>query len=622
MIVKKVAAKLFFAAFFLIVFESAHSQFQTRADSLKQVLLSSESMPDSLQLSTLYEIVLASSSPQDKLIFANQLLDLALTNKQVEYIIKAHLSKGPAYRLIGDLKKSLEHLFISAKMANQNGFYNLQAQAYGEIANSYISNKDYRKSLVYQLKAIDILRAHSYTDQLSINLLNTGYNYYSLGELDSALLLYMEAEPIFDETKLLIGKAYTIGNRALVYWKKGDLQTAERDLLKAIELLEPLGDQFGMADFHNQLGSVYLDLNNYTEAIEHTQIALEMAHSLDLKEQMRDASKLLSKLYTLKEEYKTALEYQTQYIAFKDSIENTDQTKKMADIRTEYEVSLKEKEIDILEKRQRLVKTYIVIAIILLAFSIVLVLYFRQRFRTARLINIAQKKQHNEKINDMLNQEQNKALQAMVQGRDIERKRLAQELHNHFGSLLATVKVNLNGMDDVTSPKYQTITTLVDQACTDIRNISHSLNMGIAEDFGLIPALKELIAHLEQSGKLKVEFTPSMGDYKLDSEHEILIYRIVQELISNVLKHAKATKLSVMLTYFMQDNLVNILVHDNGVGFNKKTIQRKSNGMGLNSLKKMVLSLQGDIQFDSNPAGGTTVNIDLPISNTTHLNEL
>lgn len=207
----------------------------------------------------------------------------------------------------------------------------------------------------------------------------------------------------------------------------------------------------------------------------------------------------------------------------------------------------------------------------------------------------------------------------MVQGRDNERRRLAQELHNHFGSLLATIKVNINGIDEGSIPNHGTLTTLVDQACADIRNISHSLNMGISENFGLVPALKELTTHLQKSNGLKVEFAASMCDGLMDSQNEIVIYRIVQELVSNVLKHAAATKLSVLLTCFEEENLVNILVHDNGKGFNTQVAKKNSEGIGLNSLKQMVANYDGEITFDSNPTSGTTVNIDLPLTLSTNM---
>lgn len=610
MIIKRLVLKILFATLLSTFSHSIFSQNQFKADSLA-VLLQRESLSDSLRLYLLSEIVQYSSSPEKKIVYANEMSMLAFEKGWEVYEIKANLSKGVAYRLIGDLQKSLENLFIGVEVAIINKEYNLQFEAYQEIATTYSANYDFKNALNYDNKSIVILRKHGEKKSLGITLLNTGFSYYTLNYLDSALMLYDEAEPIFEEIGLDIGKAYTVGNRALVYWKQGDYQTAEHDLLKAIEMLKPLGDQYGMADYHNQLGNIYLEQNNIEKTIWHTEKAIHMGEDLGLKEQIRDASLLLSELYTGQNQYQKALEYQTQFLAYKDSIENTEQTKKMADMRTEFEVNLREKEIDLLEKQQVLQWTYIAIAVGLLILAVVLLLYFRQRFKTTRLLATVERKRQNDKIKNLLGTQETKALQSMVKGRDNERRRLAQELHNHFGSLLATVKVNMNGLDDVSSPKQQTIMSLVDQACDDIRNMSHSLNMGISENFGLVPALRELTTHLKQSGELDVEFSASMGEVQIDSENEIIIYRIVQELVSNVLKHSNANKLSVLLTCFEEENLINIIVQDNGKGFDTNQL---SNGIGLNSMREMVDSCQGEIKFDSNASSGTTVNIDFPIT--------
>lgn len=619
----RVVLLLVFAAVMFGFKKRCFGQNQAKADSIKQVLALFSNVAESKRVELLDQIAQLSSSPDEILQFADRLLQIVQKkNEYKTYQIKAYRYKGVAFRLKGDLKKSLESLLKAAKVAEDEGQdYNL-AQTYLEVANTYSANNDFKNSLHYETKAIEIVRLGDNKQQLAINLLNTGYSYYKLKYLDSALLLYNEAEPIFEEIKLPLGNAYVVGNRALVYWKQGDLQKAERDLLRAIEMLKPLGDQFGMADYHNQLGNIFLEQNEIEKTIWHTEKALSMGKELGLKEQIRDASLLLSQLYTRKQQYQKALEYQTQFIAYKDSVENTEQTKKMADMRTEFEVNLREKEIDVLEKGQKLQRTYIIIAVILLLLSIVILLYFRQRFRTTKLMAAADRKQQNDRIKDLLSSQETKALQAMVKGRDGERKRLAQELHNHFGSLLATIKVNLNGLHTTESPKHETINKLVEQACTDVRNLSHSLNMGISDNFGLVPALKELTAHLQLSGGLKVELATSMGDHQLDSENEIIIYRIVQELVSNVLKHADASKLSISLTYFEEEGLVNIMVEDNGKGFDMATVELEADGMGLGSLNEMVVSLQGDIKFDSHPNMGTTVNIDLPIISQTNLTEL
>lgn len=587
-------------------------QDQVKADSLKLLLITNDTLSPLSRMSAFAKIAAYSSSPNEVLLYADTLLEMAAAHQQTSYIIEALQSKGVAYRLMGNLKKSLESLFSSANLAIEKAEHKRLTTGYLEIANTYIANNDLKNALLYNNKAVKLIRQHGDKEQLAINLLNTGYSYYSLNELDSALLLYNEAEPLFEVIGLKIGKAYAVGNKALVYWKQGHYNEAKQGLLHAIEMLDPLGDQFGMADYHNQLGKLYAEQDNTSAAILHTRKAYDMAEALDLKEQVRDASLLLSRLYQTKKDYPRAFDYQSRYIVYKDSIENSGTTKQLANLRTEFEVSLKEKEIALLEKRQLLNSVYIVIAGFFLLLAVLMLLYFRQRFLNARLMAQNDRKTHDEKIRHLLNTQETKALQAMVQGQENERKRLARELHNHFGSLLATIKVNMNAIDEKAISNYNTLSLLIDQACHDIRNLSHSLNVGIADDFGLVPALMELTTHLKQANRLEVEFSAAMCAQQMGAENEIIIYRIVQELVSNVLKHAEATRLSILLTCFDEENLVNIMVQDNGKGFDAEELA--VSGMGISSLREMITDLQGEIRFDSNPASGTTVNIDLPIT--------
>lgn len=588
------------------------AQNQAKADSLKLLLVKSDAISSQSKMGIYAKIAAHSSSPDEVLLYANKLLELASSTKQSTYIIEAYQSIGVAYRLKGNLKMALKNLFKSADLAIEYKNDKLLTSDYLEIANSYMSNNDFKNAIVYNKKAIAVIRLHGNKEQLAINLLNTGFGYYRLNELESALSLYNEAAPIFEEIGLEIGKAYTIGNRALVYWKQGKHTIAEQDLLKAIKMLDLLGDTYGMADYHNQLGRIYSELSQTEKAIDHTLKALNMAKILDLKEQIRDAALLLSELYEVEKDYPKAFVYQSQYIVYKDSIENTEATKQLANLRTDFEVSQKEKEIALLEKRQLSNRIYIIVTVFLLLFAVLLLLYFRQRFKNTRLMAHNERNRHDEKIKKLLNTQETKALQSMVQGQENERKRIARELHNHFGSLLATIKVNLNAIDEKTISNHHTLTILVDQACTDIRNLSHELNMGISDNFGLVPALKELTSHLQQANDLEIEFTASMCQEQLSSENEIIVYRIVQELVSNVLKHAAATKLSILLTCFDDENLMNIIVQDNGIGFNVAEKSKEISGMGLKTLREIIFDLQGDIKFDSNPTSGTTVNIDLP----------
>lgn len=585
----------------------------TYTDSLKKLIEKREySGSDKEYPSILSQLAVYSLNPDEKLKYAEMLLNIDLSTEYSPFFIKAYQAKGVAHRMKGNLDKALTNLLESAELALEYKEFDLLAEAYLEIGTTYSTNDDLKNSLIYENKAIALFRQLNKKQELAINLLNTGFTYYSLNEYDTAQLYYSEARPIFDSLAFTIGQAYTLGNQALIFWKTGKFEIAETDLLQAIDMLIPLGDQYGIADYHNQLGNLYFEIGRRSKAIYHLRTGLDIALKVDLKEQIRDASLLLSQLYANQRAYDSAYSYHQQYVTYKDSLENAEQTREMADQRTTFEVNLREKEIDTLEKEKKLQQTYVIIAITLLALSVVLVLLFRQRYRNTQLLNIAERKEHDAEVKDLLKTQETKALQSMVQGKEEERRHLAKELHNHLGSLLATVKVNLNGLESKDEVKQEKIIGLVDQACQDVRNLSHELHMGVSENFGLIPALKELTSHLQRSNGLQVMFSASLDSVILDADNEIMIYRIVQELVSNVLKHAGATKLTISLTGFEEGNLVNILVEDNGKGFEPEKLDKASKGIGLDSLMEMIQKLDGEFEIDSSVKSGTTVSVDLP----------
>lgn len=597
---------------FLLANELAGQQL-TYTDSLKTLLEKGEySNTDKEYLSILSQLAVYSFTPDENMKYADLLLDIDFSAEYSPFFIKAYQARGVAHRMKGNLNEALTNLLESAELALEYEEFDLLAEAYLEIGTTYSTNDDLKNSLIYENKAIALFRQLNKKRALAINLLNTGYSYYSMSEYDTALMYYSEARPIFDSLYFTIGQAYTLGNQALIFWKTGKTELAERDLLSAIDMLIPLGDQYGIADYHNQLGNLYFEIGRRSKAIYHLRTGLDIALKVDLKEQIRDASLLLSQLYAGEQEYDSAYVYHQQYALFKDSLENAEQTREMADQLTTFEVNLREKEIDTLEKEKKLQQTYVIIAITLLALSVVLVLLFRQRYRNTQLLNIAERKEHDAEVKDLLKTQETKALQSMVQGKEEERRHLAKELHNHLGSLLATVKVNLNGLESKDEVKQEKIIGLVDQACQDVRNLSHELHMGVSENFGLIPALKELTSHLQRSNGLQVMFSASLDIVILDSDNEIMIYRIVQELVSNVLKHAGATKLTISLTGFEEGNLVNILVEDNGKGFEPEKLDKASKGIGLDSLMEMIQKLDGEFEIDSSVKSGTTVSVDLP----------
>lgn len=598
----------------------AKAQNQELADSLAKIYHQGK-LGDSAKLELLAKLSFNEVSDLNlALKYSEELINLAKKRGNNLYLHKGYFRKANKKKLLGDLEQALEAYLKAADAATKAGYVAGIGNTYSAIASVYRATNNHSNTMLYYYKAIAVLKQGDNTLSLATTLLNAGEALRKHKEYDSALLYFKESATLFEKANSFTGKAYNLGNVGMVYASLGKNELAERNLNEAIQLLEGLKDYYPICSYFISMADIYLEKGDLTIALNYAGRSLKLAQQHGLKEQASEASLKLSQLHEQAGNTEQSLKYYKDHIAYRDNVNNLEVVQKIADQRTQFEVSLKEKEIDLLQQEKIIHRVYILVAFILLLLAVVVLLYFRQRFIHTRLMADHQRKLNDEKIENLLKEQEVRAMQSLVVGREEERKRIAHDLHNHLGSLLATIKVNLNGIPERNMPNFKTIASLVDQACSDVRGMSHSLNMGISEDFGLIPALKDLVAHLGQSGDLEVEFNASVAECQLDSVSEIAIYRIVQELVSNVLKHAHATKLSILLTCFAEDNLVNILVHDNGKGFDLPENGEPSiDGMGLHSIRQMVKQQQGEINFDSNPASGTTVNIDLPISNSVSL---
>lgn len=221
-----------------------------------------------------------------------------------------------------------------------------------------------------------------------------------------------------------------------------------------------------------------------------------------------------------------------------------------------------------------------------------------------------------EKTTELLSKK-NEVNRALIQGEERERKRLAQELHDGLGSLLATLKLNVEslnleskGLSDFEWKAYVGLLEMVDYACKELRDISHNMLPAGIEHFGLDATLKSDISKLNKHKNLQLSLDTFGLKNINNKEIELHVYRIVLELINNVIKHANATKANIQL--IMLDKHLSLILEDNGIGFNpEKTIH---SGIGIISIKSRVEALSGRMQIDSMKHRGTSITIEIPVN--------
>lgn len=369
-------------------------------------------------------------------------------------------------------------------------------------------------------------------------------------------------------------------------------------------------------NYINQAASYYY-LGDYTTSIQ----LLKSADSIPINEYpigiKSVINKILSLNYVEKNDYKKAYEAYIEYKSFEDSISAQEQSLTISEMETKYQTREKELQNEVLTNEVKTGKILVYIFIGLLIASLVIGFLIIKNARRRVHISKQEKLIEQQKLEKALKEFELNSIDLMLEGQEKERERIANDLHDNLGSMLATLKMNFehlrmrkNEIREEEDKLYDRTDQLIEDAYQKVRTIAHAKNAGVFANEGLIPAIRKMAGKISIPGKLTIEVLAVGFNKRLENKIEIAIFRMVQELSTNIIKHSKATEASIQLTN--HDDNINIIIEDNGVGF-KSTTAPSSDGMGLTTITKKVEQLGGTFTIDSTPGKGTTIIIDLPI---------
>lgn len=251
-----------------------------------------------------------------------------------------------------------------------------------------------------------------------------------------------------------------------------------------------------------------------------------------------------------------------------------------------------------------------------LAAAYMIITFYQQKLSSNQIITTQKEMINQQKIKELENDLQIESMQSMMKGQELERERVAKDLHDSLGGMLSAIKLKFDALhyDNDASAQHQAdhenLQELLDDACQEVRNISSNLQPGALEQLGLIEAISDLVNKFERNTDLEIHFQHYgiMDNKRLDSFSSLNVYRIVQELLNNVMKHAQASEVIVQLN--RESNQLTIMVEDDGIGYNPSDIKE---GMGSENVRSRVNFLKGDLNIDSVKGEGTTTLITFPV---------
>jgi signal transduction histidine kinase len=237
------------------------------------------------------------------------------------------------------------------------------------------------------------------------------------------------------------------------------------------------------------------------------------------------------------------------------------------------------------------------IILILLAFFIV---GFIVEYRRRRKMFLAEK-------NEMQNKFEHEQLRSRLEIQEQTFNHISQEIHDNIGQVLSLVRLQINTLGEHLSEEKINITDdLLGKAIKDLRNLSHTLSTDRIKELGIFEFIKQSLIPLEKSGNYKIVFTADSENFTVNNESALIIYRIIQEVLNNILKHAKATEIFINLK--STQNKKHIIIRDNGKGF-EKSIINTSEGIGLKNIMARAKLIGATLNISSAQGCGTTIEI-------------
>lgn len=495
---------------------------------------------------------------------------------------------------------------------------------YNNLSTLYAQILDNKNALKYAGECVAISNRLNDPYKISIANLAMASAKVELKEYGGVDTLIKKAIKISSES----GNYYMLGKEYKILAKyqmdaMDDKKEALNSLRLSLDNMIKANNEYEIAAANQNLGYSYFINGDDEQAINYFKIAIEQSRKLGLPQIEQYVLKNLSELEEKRKNFTGAYNYLKSYLIVNDSVVSRTHQENIEALEVKYQSEVKdariatldgEKKIQALSLREKTILNYFLVGS--LAILLIVVFLGYRNFRHRQQLAKQQDELRQQRIRELEKDKQLIAVDAMLKGQEEERSRLAKDLHDGLGGLLSGVKYSLSNMRDnlIITPDNMTVfersLDMLDTSIKELRRVAHNMMPEMLTKFGLDEALKEYCNSINTTGLISVKYQSLGMEQRLEQSTEIIIYRIVQELLNNILKHAAASEAFVQL--IRQENRLSVVVEDNGKGFDQNLAGNKD-GAGLINVRSRVDYLKGQLDIHTEPGKGTLVNIEFNI---------
>ncbi|GGG58500.1 tetratricopeptide repeat-containing sensor histidine kinase [Epilithonimonas arachidiradicis] len=560
---------------------------------------------------------------------------------------------GSSYAFETQYSKAIKYYKQALSLAEQLKYYYEIANLNNNLGTIYNEFGNYRGAYIYFIKALQNYDLSGNRQKKTGTLNNIGLTYLNLNHQDKALGYFKKALNSSTINKDSILAATILNNIAICNFAKKDIEKGMSSLKRSLSISEKTNNLYGTCVSYQIMGNNYLSLNDKANAynaylksvaiaekaglvnllaiskVGLARLALSeglpdkalkyanevMAVSNDKNSQSlkADAMQLLASIYEDKNDYKESLKNFKTHVKLREEMTNNTVVNQIYDVEVEYLNQLNQLQKLELEKKELAISNK---NIILLLMSLVFLIIFGGLYFIYRNHQNRQKVKLQDTIIELTKRKSKAALEAEFR----ERKRIGRELHDSLGYLLSLAGLNasvLKKRGDLSETKKNELLNAlmenINEAFDEVRNISHNLAPSLLSEQGIKGALKNIADKVNQSGKIKMSFDTFGLQGQLDDLIDNALYRTIQEIVNNTIKHANASELFIQIA--RDSHQITLISEDNGKGFDSENLKNQSS-FGLTHIRSWIENLNGSLHIDSKINRGTIISILIPIQKT------
>jgi len=527
-------------------------------------------------------------------------------------VAAVNISLGAIQLRRGNYNQTIKILTESATyFENASDTINM-AKCYSNIASAFAELERYPKAIEYSEKALTMFRKTKQTPFELITLPNLATQYYKNGDTLNSIKYNDQAVALATKLGDKRSLSITYNNLGDIYLEK-DPEKAKAYLEQTLRLKNELNLIKGIEITQSNLGYIHLKNKEYKEAIGYFDEAATQIKGRQLVlvyNNMREAHQGMGNM-------EKALFFSEKARVLNDSILSTEGENNYLELQTKYESEKKEREILSLQTvnqetdyKRKQNRSLLIAALSALALTLVLLYLLIKNSKRKQVIASQNALIEKQEFERTLKIQELNGIDEIIHAQEKERSKIAADLHDNLGSKVATLKLYLDSFNDKDGfdSFYDKLKSIVDNTYQEIRKIGSNKNFGALINKGLIPSTMAVARQISDTNQISIKVINVDVNKRIENTIEIQIFRVIQELLTNIIRHSEATE--AIIQFSEHENMLNIIVEDNGIGFEKNASRE---GVGLSNIEKRIEKINGEMVIDSTLDHGTTVILNIPL---------